>query len=181
MYKHSWLGEKPSRGWTTDQTPLFFWAEKNQSWPSSGQIYFRAERDFVFIWFLIFLCIKNLVFYVVFVSVCVNSVCVCVCVYIYIIWSVRLFFLFGTLQKPLCLSEFWMLITSIVSLVPPIYFLFLFVFSINKWTSVLKLISSLLLFSLPVTRFAVCTLALQMFLRILLFFLLFFFFSILKP
>lgn len=39
--------------------------------------------DFVFIWFIIFVCIKNLVFYVVFVYVCGY-------IYIYIL-SVRLF------------------------------------------------------------------------------------------
>lgn len=78
--------------------------------------------------------------------------------------------MFGTLQKTAVFVRILNVdYVDCVSCPSYLFFFFFFlVFSINKWTSVLKLISSLLLFSPPLTRFAVCTLVLQMFLRILL-------------
>lgn len=83
--------------------------------------------------------------------------------------------MFGTLQKTAVFVRILNVdYVDCVSCPSYVFLFFSLVFSINKWTSVLKLISSLLLFSPPLTRFAVCTLVLQMFLRILL---VFFFFS----
>ena len=95
--------------------------------------------------------------------------CVCVCIYIYYMISEAFFLVWHFTETAVFVRILNVDYVDCVSCPTYIYFLFLFVFSINKWTSVLKLILSLLLFSLPVTRFAVCTLALQMFLRILLF------------
>lgn len=120
-------------------TQMNYWSnasfeQKTLTGPFSGQDRFKVESTYrlLFVWFLIFVCNKNLVFYVVLVYVCV-CVYICMCIYI----SEAFFLVWHFTETCVCHN-------LNVDFLDCLLFQLPFVIWINKWTSVLKIILAVL-------------------------------------